>query len=382
VTLRAYALALAIAHARIVAADPEADADRAFHAAEQHAVAGAPQAIDELEAIGRRAPPTRWSDDAWTEAARLAERVGDYDRARRDLEQAIALPTADEHLVQRARADLARLAQTAGPAGEWSAVAAAHERAMARLAADGDPGPALRELEILVDAHPGYPRAWAAMIEIARGWDRDGDGERALTWLRRARGLAPAGADRNHATAELVRVLVRHDELAAARSEIATLDDPELVRALRGRVERAELRRVLRWVALAVLASLLALVAIALRRAAGSWRAIGGYVVRPPGEVLFLAPIAIVLVALAGTSNPLAARAVRAIAIAGVVTAWLSGTLLEAVRAKHGRIRRRRAIGHAIAAVVAIAAATYIAIDRDRLIDLVIETWRAGPELR
>src|SRR5207237_6652188 len=116
-------------------------------------------------------------------AARLAEGAGDYDRARRDLDSAIAV-ASDDQLRARAEAELARIAAFTGAAGQWSAVAAEHERLVARISGGGDPKPALRELEALVRAHPQYPRTAMAMVAIARGWQRDGDPMRALAWLR------------------------------------------------------------------------------------------------------------------------------------------------------------------------------------------------------
>jgi uncharacterized phage-associated protein len=37
---------------------------------------------------------------------------------------------------------------------------------------------------------------------------------------------------------------------------------------------------------------------------------------------------------------------------------------------------------HALAAVAAVIAAAYLAVDHHRLIDLVVETWRSGPSPR
>jgi hypothetical protein len=127
-----------IAAARIAAADPEADADAAFRAAEQRAATGDPTAIDAFERLGATQPATRWTDDAWAEAARLAERAGDRSRARRDLAQAIAT-AGDDAVRRRATADLARLDAIAGPGGQWAAVATEHDRLADRLAAGGDP---------------------------------------------------------------------------------------------------------------------------------------------------------------------------------------------------------------------------------------------------
>jgi uncharacterized membrane protein len=93
-------------------------------------------------------------------------------------------------------------------------------------------------------------------------------------------------------------------------------------------------------------------------------------------------PIAGVLVAIAQTGNPLIAGAVRAIAIAGLAIAWCSGAVLDAVRARRGRIGVSRAALHVLALVVAVAGAVFLALDRDRVIDVVIETWHEGPSAR
>ena len=78
--------------------------------------------------------------------------------------------------------------------------------------------------------------------------------------------------------------------------------------------------------------------------------------------------------------NPLVARAVTVIAIGGIAVAWISGALLEAARRARGRVGAPRAAAHALLALVAVAAAVYIAVDHDRMIDLVIQTWTHGHE--
>ena len=114
------------------------------------------------------------------------------------------------------------------------------------------------------------------------------------------------------------------------------------------------------------------------RRDAGSWRAALRRLVHPPVEVAFFVPIALVLVLVASTGNPLVARAVRGIALGGAMIAWVSGALLDGARP----LRARRVALHALLAICAAAAACYLAIDRDRMLDLVAETWREGPQRR
>ena len=387
------ALALVLA-ASVAHADPESDADAAFRAAQARAAAGDAGAIDAFEQLGAARPSTRWTDNAWLEAGRLAEHAGDYARARRDLEQAVATAN-DELSAKRARGELAIVERAAGAGGEWSAVAAQHDRLEQQMFAGGDPKPAARELEALIASNPGYPRAALAMLLVAHAREGEGDAGAALAWLEKAQAVA-APVDRVFVRAELVRTLIRAGELTRARDEIARLEipgSPDLPREARGadarpvaaelrrELARAEPRRWLRYTLWGVLAVLAFASAVALLRAAGSWRAAVRRLVRPPTEVYFLVPIAAVLVIVAATGNPLVARAVRVIAIAGVAVTWISGSILDAVRAR-GRVRFARAAIHAVLAVTAVAAATYLAVDRDRMIDLVIETWRSGPQMR
>lgn len=359
------ALLLLLACARVAAADADADADRAFRAALATAD------IDALERLGAARPVTRWTDDAWSEAARLAVRAQDYARARRDLEQAIAT-SGDPLLVRRARTELARIAALVGDGGQWTAVVTAHERLVGEVWDGGDPTVTLRALEALVRANPHYPRRVAAMLSIAAGWEREGEGDAAVRWLRDARTQAVEPLDKLRAHAELVRTLIRLRELADAEREIAALGPAaprSLIAELRLRLERATWRRSMRWAMWGVLA-LLGVVAAASLRRSGFRR-----LLRPPTETLFLLPLAVLLVVIAYTGNPLVARAVRTIAIAGVGASWISGASLRGTR-----VTLRRALAHALAALVAVAACTYIAVDDGHLIDFVLETWRAGHE--
>ncbi|HUJ62975.1 MAG TPA: hypothetical protein VLX92_30940, partial [Kofleriaceae bacterium] len=256
--------------------------------------------------------------------------------------------------------------------------AAEHERLTSQMQARGDPTPALRALEALIASHPGYPRGAAALILVARGWARDGDRERAIAAARRAVAIAGPG-DRLPAAAELARQLIRAGELDQARTEIAEIDHPAVAADLRAELARAELRDRVRLAAWAMLAAIALVAVIALRRDAGTWRAAARRIARPPIEVVFLAPIALLLAIVASSGNPLVGRAVRAIALAGLAIAWLSGALLEAARARRGALGARRVLVHVALAMLAAGAAAYLAISRDQLFDLVAETLRTGP---
>jgi hypothetical protein len=344
--------------------------------------------IAQLEELGAARPLTRWSDDAWVEAARLSIRANDLLRARRDLEQAIAIAAelelrglGDAQLARRARAELARLTSIGGATGEWDAVAAEHERLIPLLRAPGDPTPTLKALEALAKANPRYPRVAILMTSLGLAWELEGDEGRSIHWLRAAIAAATEPAERLRAHAELVRVLTRAGELSLAADELATLGKtgpPAVVASLRRDLERAAWRRTIRWAMRGVLAVLAALALVALRRAAGTWGAALRRLVRPPTEAIYIVPLAVMLIVIAATGNPLVARAVRSIALAGVVASWISGAILEG----RERVRLRRALVHGALAIVAILAATYLAVDDGHLIDFLRDTWREGHETR
>jgi hypothetical protein len=370
--------------ARADEAAREAAADRAFRAAVERSAAGDPGAIDRFEALAAERPITRWTDNAYGEAARLAEQAGDFARARRNLAQVVAVGT-DGALVARARAALDRLARATG-GGRWDEVARQDARLLALANAGGDPRAALAALEELVRANPGYPRATMLRLTIGRGWEREGHGGRALAQLRAA--LAGASAeDRTRAGLELARALIRRRDLGEAAAVLDALAagpgaDRAAIASVREALAVAEARAYLRgalWIALALIA---ACAALALRRDAGSWRAAGRRLARPPAEVLFLVPIAVVLALVARTGNPLVADAVAAIFGVGIAVAWISGALLEAARAGRGAVSARRALVHAVLAAAAVGGAAYLAVDRGRMIDLVAETWAHGPAPR
>jgi tetratricopeptide (TPR) repeat protein len=327
------------------------------------------EAIDAFEAAGAARPVSRWSDDAWAEAARLAELARDYDRARRDLEQAIAI-SSDATFLRRARGDLARLQQLTG-GGEWSAIAAEHQRLATDIGDGGDPTRALEQLEVVAKANPKYPRAVAMRVTLARAWETEDEVERGLGWLREAVQLAPA---EDHPRIELVRMLVRNRELADARRELALIRDVAARRTLERSLSAGESWEVLRWISLAILIVLGVVAAVVLRRRRMPLRQLA----RPPVEVIYFVPIAAVVGAIASTGNPLVAKAVIWIFVGAALIAWVSGATLEAAR-RRAAIGVRHAVIHAFVVGVAVLAAVYLAIDHARLLDLVAETWRTGP---
>jgi tetratricopeptide (TPR) repeat protein len=99
---------------------------------------------------------------------------------------------------------------------------------------------------------------------------------------------------------------------------------------------------------------------------------------RPPIEVVFLAPVAAVIVAASFTAHRAIAPAVLRISLVGLALAWVSGAALDLVRARERPVRAR-AVLHVIACAIGVIAIGYIAVTRDGLLDMLSETVRFGP---
>jgi tetratricopeptide (TPR) repeat protein len=99
---------------------------------------------------------------------------------------------------------------------------------------------------------------------------------------------------------------------------------------------------------------------------------------RPPVEVMFLAPVAAVIVAASFTAHRAIAPAVLRISLVGLALAWLSGATLDLLRSRN-RAVRMRALVHVAACAIGVLAIGYIAMTHDGLLDMLAETVRFGP---
>jgi len=127
------------------------------------------------------------------------------------------------------------------------------------------------------------------------------------------------------------------------------------------------------WVALIV-------IVIALLASLGEAIARGGRPrLRPPIEIWFLGPVALVLAGASFTAHQAIAPAVLRIAVTGIVLAWISGATLDVLRT-HGRAYRARSIVHIALCFIGVLAVAYIALTSGGLLDMLSETVRFGPE--
>jgi len=183
--------------------------------------------------------------------------------------------------------------------------------------------------------------------------------------LRNAAGCAIEAHDWPLAE-QLARRLPTGDEIERAVRE-------DLFRsAAQGR--RRDRLLTLSWLALALsIAGMLASLGDAM------WR--GGFRVpkwQPPIEVMFLAPVAAVIVLASFTAHRAIAPAVTRISVLGIALAWVSGAALDLLRSR-GRAVRVRAVLHIVACILGVLAIGYIAMTRDGLLDMLSETVQFGP---
>lgn len=99
---------------------------------------------------------------------------------------------------------------------------------------------------------------------------------------------------------------------------------------------------------------------------------------QPPVEVLYIAPVALVVVIASIVIDAVIAPAVVKISVAGFVAAWVSGATLDLLRQRERGVRTR-ALVHVLACGVLVLSIGYIAMTRDGLLDLLSETVRFGP---
>ena len=331
-----------------------------------------------VEAV-ERAPTTAALAEALFAAGRASEdRLLDPARALA-LYERIVRELPDARVATAAGRRAARLRTEVGASGQHAREASE----LARLIATADQlalAEAVRRAELLVEARwPGAPEAALFLAELLRRRGRHADAQARYAEIARRWADTPhavqaiSGGAGNAIEAgawERAEQLAR--QLPATDASARILRDDLLDAAHDGRV-RARVYLIAWLGLLAALAGLLGSLAEAVLR--GGPRAPS---LRPPIEVLYLAPGAAIMIGVAFTGNVNVAPAVAVISLGGLVLAWLSGTTLDLARAR-GRSVRLRALAHVVACTVGAVALGYIAMVRGGLLDMLVETVRFGP---
>ena len=364
-------LAIAVALAAPASGDPLIDrlatTDRAELVEAVAAVEGAPAETPDLaDALFTAA---RACEDTLADPARA---LALYERILRDH------PDAGVSIAARRRADSLR-----GRVGTGN-VFAGEAAAFARLVAEAEQ---LAAADVVIRAQALLAPDWSGAPEVGL-W--------LAEWQRRHGELTAAQATYASVTARWPGTAAAVVALRGGAGTAIELDDWDLAEQLAGRLPAVDpADRILRddllaaaaagrqrgrllllsWIVVAlVFLGLAASLLDAARR--GGWRR---PVLRPPIEVVFMTPVALVLGGVALTTHQLIAPAVIILSIGGLALAYLSGITLDTLRLRD-RSTTRRSLLHVFACVLAIAALLYIVLVRDDLLAMVIETVRFGPE--
>lgn len=331
------------------------------------------EAADALERLGHERPDDSFAADALYEAAVVSEeRLADPARAER-LYAEVATRYPSNRLARRARtrADFLQRSLSTGeaPLREYDDIlAGATRRPRAESRA---------RMEALLARHPDFALADRALFWLGQRYAEARDWKAAEArfaaveqrfpsseWASRAK---KARADLILAAGHPFAARVLYRELAASSDPLARSAGDEGLAAAATWVRRA---------VLVVAASLyLFLFAALLVRGIRPRRRL----VRPPLEVLYYAPVAALFVAAAATENRAIGLATFGIALGGAALVWLSSAASIA-RLERGPLPMRGRVLRALAVLLAVGALVYLSLQATGLTDIVIETFRSGPE--
>jgi tetratricopeptide (TPR) repeat protein len=351
----AIVLAIVVRVASAAPIDDLASDDPKAVAAAVAAIESAPPDADALFAAARAC------EDELFDPARAAAL---YDRVAREL------PDSSAAIPSRRRAE--QLHALLGPHNEYAAQTQKFYATMGH--ADDDPAAAVRVIDELAQTSwPGAPDAllWAADVLRERG--RYDEALARFDAVHRRWPSSPQGIDSLRGAAgtaleahQWARARAYAEELPGGNPIEDAARDELIASARQG--ERRETIGLATWLALG-LALLVLLASLADAALRGGWKRPR---LRPPVEVMFLAPIAALVTGIAFATQRVIAPAIARITVTGVVLAWLSGAALDLLRQRN-RSTRGRSLVHVVACALGVLATAYLAIVAGGLLDILID---------
>ncbi len=336
------------------------------------------------EAIAARAPQDPFADDALIEAARLyEEKLGQPLRAAETYERVVRdYPGSRQAARAERRVQLLREGLGADGRGEpalaaWNDILNGFPTRTRRAS--------LALAQQLLAAQPGWILAPRVLHWVGEQQQQLGEHEAALASYRAVQQKWP-GDDwalrARRSEADELTALGRFAEAEAVYTSLrgAQPGGPyakELSEAVvRMQAARAHARlETGAWIALALL---VLAAAAGLRRDTGSLAAAARALVRPPLELIYLLPVAVLLAAAGQTENEAIARATLWLSGAMLVVTWFTGVGIVAARRALGRLPLARVLAHGTGGGAAMLAAAYLIVRRLDLLDFIIHTVRFG----
>ena len=367
-------------------AGTESAAYRSFvRAAELMASGAHERAAEQFSAVAEDAPGDPIAADALFSAAKLfEERLGDPARALVLYQRLYQrYPDSRTALAARRRAD----AIASDSNRDGIAALARFNSILQRFPENGERESVL-QMEALLADYPDWAGRPRALLWLAAVDQRAGRHEQAMARYVEAIDAARA-SDRPY----LFEAYRGAGDVALARGHFAEAEayyrqmpvagDPSRQRSLAdslAAVDRERLRSQLYYIALAIVVAVVIGLCASLRWAAQSWRQAAACLRGVPTEVLFMVPIAALLIGASLTSHYAIGPAVATICVGGVVVTWLSGAALDAGQSCRSGPKGWLLPVHAAATALAVMAVCYIALHQGHLIDMLIETVRFGPD--
>jgi TolA-binding protein len=323
-------------------------------------------AVGALEAFARELPDHALAPDALAEAASLCEgRLHDPARALADW-RLLADRYPQSRGARRAVLRKTELEALIGGGADPRALGA-YQQLIDEAGSPARPE-ARAAVRAFLDAHPDFPLRDAGLYWLGHTAEQLSHDEEAIADYDAAIAIGKSAAPRAaRAKMELLLRLGRLDEARAALAVLSRYGDPvsrqayvagtEAVRAVTARA---------RWATTA----LVALLIWALGMAALARRALWP----PPREARFFVPVGLLFAIAALSEHRAIARTVIEIAIGATAILWLSGSARQRPRGFFATL------AIALSTALAIVALTYAAVHWNGLIDLVLETWRSGPD--
>ncbi len=306
------------------------------------------------------------------------ERLGDPARALELYEQ-LVLSYPDSRAALGASRRVDRLHADLGPDGAGAEPLGRFNEAR-RLYPERTPTESIRLVEAILEGHPDWARASGAVLWLARVHQREGDLDRAAARYHEVTERWPEANEVFDAYRGGGDIALLRGRLADAERLFGGMkagDDRTKARAVEaafGRLADERQRALLQTLSFITLITITLLFIGSLRQAAGSWPRAGRMLRGPPTEAIYFAPVAFAMLLFAFTGHKDIAPATAIILVGGLLISWLSGAALSINR------QRWRILAHAGASTVGILSVVYIAVHRTRLIDLLIQTIRMGPE--
>ncbi len=269
-----------------------------------------------------------------------------------------------------------------GPGDRGAAALAAFTEIKQRHAERGV-DESIRRMEELVAAHPDWPGLPDALLWLAETQARTGRHAEARRRFLEVAERWPADPRAFAALEGAAQATLAQRDWAGAEELYRRLpvgDDPARLQVRAAGLEAVARERTRHRLYLgghALVAAVLIGLLLSLRLAAGSWPAAGRALLRPPTEILYMIPVAGLLIGAALTGHEDIAPAVAIILTGGLAVTWVSGAGLAAGTTRRPRLR---ALVHAAACAVAVVALCWIALYRTGLLDMILETVRFGPE--